>query len=147
MRKLKGAAARTGVFRSLLVAAGMVLLSSTEIALAQAQHPPAQPSVAADATPHPVPPATAAPPPPGVSKFEARRVRHACQERANENALKGKEREEFLMGCIFGRSATTRAVRRECRKRALAKGLERTALRDFIHQCVEDIYAGQKPAE
>ena len=82
-----------------------------------------------------------------LTKFEARRVRHTCQERANEKALKGKEREEFLVGCIFGRSAQRRAVRRDCRKEGVAKGLDRAPLHDFIHQCAEAHYAGQKPAE
>jgi hypothetical protein len=84
-----------------------------------------------------------------LSKFEARRVRHACHERANEKALKGKEREEFLLGCVFGRSAMRRTARRECRKQGLAKGLERAALHDFLHQCAEAYYAAhtQKPAE
>jgi hypothetical protein len=82
-----------------------------------------------------------------LSKFEARRVRHACQERANDKTLKGKEREDFLLGCIFGRSSQRRAVRRECRKEGVAKGLEKAALHDYIHQCAEAYYAVQKPAE
>ena len=87
------------------------------------------------------------PPAGNLSKFEARRVRHACQERANDRTLKGKEREDFLLGCIFGRSAQRRAVRRECRKEGVAKGLEKSALHDYIHQCAEAYYAVQKPAE
>ena len=100
------------------------------------------------ATPHSAPPTTAASTA-NLSKFEARRVRHACHERANEKALKGKEREDFLLGCIFGRSAMRRTVRRECRKQGLAKGLDRAALHDFMHQCAEAYYAAhpQKPAE
>ncbi len=95
---------------------------------------------------HP-PPAAAATSSSNLSKFEARRVRHACLEHANEKTLKGKEREEFLTRCIFGRSAMRRTVRRECRKQGLAKNLDRAALRDFIHQCAEAYYAAQKPAE
>ena len=106
--------------------------------------PPAAQKEAAPA--HPAPPTTATA---NLSKFEARRVRHACHERANEKALKGKEREEFLLGCVFGRSAMRRTARRECRKQGLAKGLEKAALHDFMHQCAEAYYAAhtQKPAE
>jgi len=98
--------------------------------------------------PHPAQPTNAAPGA-NLSKFEARRVRHACHERANEKALKGKEREDFLLGCVFGRSAMRRAARRECRKQGLAKGLEKAPLHDFMHQCAEAYYAqhAQKPVE
>ena len=105
------------------------------------------PTAQSQATPaHPAPPTTTTPAA-NLSRFEARRVRHACHERANEKALKGKEREEFLLGCVFGRSAMRRTARRECRKQGLAKGLEKGALHDFIHQCAEAYYAAQKPAE
>ena len=97
--------------------------------------------------PHSAAPSTATAPAGNLTKFEARRVRHACLERANERTLKGKEREEYLVRCIFGRSAMRRTVRRECRKQGLAKNLDRAALRDFIHQCAEAYYAAQKPAE
>jgi hypothetical protein len=99
-------------------------------------------------TTHPAQPTNAAPGA-NLSKFEARRVRHACHERANEKALKGKEREDFLLSCVFGRSAMRRAARRECRRQGLAKGLEKTTLHDFMHQCSEAYYAAhaQKPAE
>ncbi len=123
--------------------------------------PAPSPPPAASATPAAAPAKNGAPPAttneatgritpaPGgnLSKFEARRVRHACQERANDKTLKGKEREDFLLGCIFGRSAQRRAVRRECRKEGVAKGLEKAALHDYIHQCAEAYYAVQKPPE
>ncbi len=131
--------------------AGLALLLSAGAPLAQ----PSPQAVTAPA-PFAASPSTtqngaAAPRPaaPGgnLTKFEARRVRHACLERANEKALKGKEREEYLLRCIFGRSAMRRAVRRDCRKQGLARNLDRAALRDFIHQCAEAYYAAQKPAE
>jgi hypothetical protein len=163
MRRVSGGGG-AGVAGS-FCAAGLVLLLLAGAALAQqSQHPAPAPAPTAAPLPiqipllssppaaqgeataaHPAP--TAAAPAANLSKFEARRVRHACQERANEKALKGKEREDFLLGCIFGRSVQRRAVRRECRKEGLAKGLEKAALHDFIHQCAEAYYAGQKPAE
>ncbi|ARN81388.1 hypothetical protein [Methylocystis bryophila] len=162
MRRVFGGVARARGASLCFYAVGLALFLSGRPALAQqSPHPApaalpfslpfppfAAPPVARNdaATPHP-PPSGSATAGGNLSKFEARRVRHACQERANEKALKGQAREDFLLGCVFGRSATRRAVRRECRKRGLAKGLDKAALHDFMHQCTEALYAGQKPAE
>ena len=167
MRRVSVFGGDAKIFGLSFCAAGLALLLLAGAALAQqspSQHPatapaPVQaplslqipflggpPAAQKEATPaHPAPPTAAA----NLSKFEARRVRHACHERANEKALKGKEREEFLLGCVFGRSAMRRTARRECRKQGLAKGLEKAALHDFLHQCAEAYYAAhtQKPAE
>jgi hypothetical protein len=72
-----------------------------------------------------------------LSKFEARRIRHACVGRANESGMTGSEREAFLAQCYFGR-VSHRPQRRECRQQGIAKGLDRTALRDFIRDCVKE---------
>jgi hypothetical protein len=74
---------------------------------------------------------------PRISKFEARQFRHACQERANERGLKVGDRESFLTRCFFGRRAQ-KGVRRECKKQGAAKGLDKTALRDFVRECVRE---------
>jgi hypothetical protein len=177
MRRVSGGARRKGVLAFAALTAGMLALIVVQTALAEtARTVPAPNSAPASPAPSPAPSAPPAPAPapsaaapakpaaplatsaeatgriapaPGanLSKFEARRVRHACQERANDKTLKGKEREDFLLGCIFGRSSQRRAVRRECRKEGVAKGLEKAALHDYIHQCAEAYYAGQKPAE
>ena len=81
-----------------------------------------------------------------VSKFEARRIRHTCQERANERGVKSAEREAFLTRCFFGRSAL-RGVRRDCAKLGVAKGLDKPALRDFVRECVKEQRAKQKLPE
>ena len=81
-----------------------------------------------------------------VSKFEARRIRHTCQERANERGVKSAEREAFLSRCFFGRSAL-RGVRRDCAKQGAAKGLDKPALRDFVRECVKEQRAKQKLPE
>lgn len=72
-----------------------------------------------------------------LSKFEARRIRHSCQQRANDRTLRGSDREAFLTRCFFGRSAQ-RHQRRECAKQGAAKGLEKAALHDFIRECAKD---------
>jgi hypothetical protein len=81
-----------------------------------------------------------------VSKFEARRIRHTCQERANERGVKSVEREAFLTRCFFGRSAL-RGARRDCAKQGAAKGLDKPALRDFVRECVKEQRAKQKLPE
>ena len=111
-----------------------VLLTLGVVGDAPAQ--PRQAPVAGDSQTHQAAPA-AAKPAANVSKFEARRFRHACLERANEKALKGAERESYLSRCFFGRAAT-RGVRRECAKQGAAKGLEKAALHDFVRECVKE---------
>jgi hypothetical protein len=130
---------------ALFLTAGAPLAQPSQQAVTAPVPFPAGPSTGQNGAAAPRP--TAAAPSGNLTKFEARRVRHACLERANDKALKGKEREEYLVRCIFGRSAMRRAVRRDCRKQGLAKNLDRAALRDFIHQCAEAYYAAQKPAE
>jgi len=78
-----------------------------------------------------------------ISKFEARHVRHVCHEKADEKGLKGAERETFMQHCFFGRR-NTRAERRECRKKGLAQGLERTALQEFVRECAKDAHPHAK---
>jgi len=72
-----------------------------------------------------------------LSKFEARRIRHACQGRANERGLIGPERETFLGRCYFGR-VSTRVERQQCRQEAAARGVERSNLRAFLRECVRE---------
>jgi len=72
-----------------------------------------------------------------LTKFEARRIRHACQGRANERGLGGPEREAFLGRCYFGR-VSTRVERQQCRQEAAARGVERGSLRAYIRDCVRD---------
>jgi hypothetical protein len=152
-----GAGARVVGFSFCVAGLALFLLAGAALAQ-QPQHPTPSPAPAPAPASLPIqipllggPPAAQneATPAANLSKFEARRVRHACHERANEKALKGKEREDFLLGCVFGRSAMRRAARRECRKQGLAKGLEKTTLHDFMHQCAEAYYAAhaQKPGE
>jgi len=81
-----------------------------------------------------------------LSKFEARRIRHTCQEKANERAAKGAEREAFLTKCFFGRTAL-RSVRRDCAKQGAAKGLEKPTLREFVRECVKEQRIKQKLPE
>lgn len=72
-----------------------------------------------------------------LSKFEARKIRHACYGRANERGLTGAEREAFLTRCYFGR-VSHRAERQQCRQQAAARGVERAAMRDFMRECVRE---------
>jgi hypothetical protein len=81
---------------------------------------------------------------PRVSKFEARRIRHACRERANERGVKGSEREAFLSRCLFGRRVG-RKERRECAKFAAAQGLDKAAQRDFVRECLREQRARSTP--
>jgi hypothetical protein len=74
---------------------------------------------------------------PHFSKLEARRIRHLCFGRANEQGLRGAERSTFLSRCYFGR-VSHRAARHACRKEGAAKGLDRSALRDFVRECVKE---------
>lgn len=98
------------------------------------------------------PPAVAAPPPTvappagksarepprrRLTKFEARRIRHACHGRANERGLSGPEREGFLSKCYFGRVAN-RVERQLCRQEAAARGVDKSALRGFLRECVRE---------
>ncbi|CAN2534407.1 hypothetical+protein [Methylocapsa aurea] len=78
-----------------------------------------------------------------LTKFEARRIRHACQGRANERGLGGSEREAFLGRCYFGR-VSTRIERQQCRQEAAARGVERTSLRAFLRECVRERIRGKE---
>jgi hypothetical protein len=102
----------------------------------------------AQAQTHTNPPAASAArdPKTSMSKFEARRIRHSCQERASEHSEKGAEREVFLTRCFFGRSAL-RGLRRDCAKQGAAKGLDKPALRDFVRECVKEQRIKQKLPE
>ena len=84
---------------------------------------------------------------PKVSKFEARRIRHACRERANERGVKGAEREAYMSRCFFGRRVT-RKERRECVKLASAQGIvDKMAQREFVSKCVRERRSPAKPGE
>ena len=84
---------------------------------------------------------------PRVSKFEARRIRHACRERANERGVKGAEREAYMSRCFFGRRVT-RKERRECVKLASAQGIvDKMAQREFVSKCVRERRGPAKPGE
>ncbi len=103
-------------------------------ALAQGPRPDPQPPTKPPAASG----APAAKPHERLSKFEARRIRQACRDRANERGAKGQEREAFLTRCYFGR-VSHRGLRRECAQQAAAKGLtDKTAARDFIKECVKE---------
>jgi hypothetical protein len=75
--------------------------------------------------------------PPHFSKFEARRIRHACVGRANDRGLRGGERSAYLSRCYFGRVAH-RGLRLVCQKEAAAKALDRAAQREFVRECVRE---------
>lgn len=72
-----------------------------------------------------------------LTKFEARKIRHACYGGANERVLGGAEREAFLTRCYFGR-VSHRVERQHCRQQAAARGVERAAMRDFMRECVRE---------
>lgn len=110
-----------------------LLLAAASQLSAQPQQQPAGPAVAADESAHPKTPREAG----GakVSKFEARHIRHACRERANERGVKGSDREAFLSRCFFGRRVGKKE-RRDCAKLAAAQGLDKAAQRDFVRECV-----------
>ncbi len=131
--RLVPAARRTLRALAGLIGAAALLLCSG--ALAQAPRPDAQPpKTPASAGASAAKPAHE----PRLSKFEARRIRHACRERANERGAKGQEREAFLTRCYFGR-VSHRGVRRDCAQLAAAKGVtEKNAVRDFVRECVKE---------
>jgi hypothetical protein len=123
-----------------LVVAAVIAIASS--AAAQTPRPDQQPSAvsappaAQQTTPPAAKPAHDAAP--RLSKFEARRIRQACRERANEHGAKGAEREAFLSKCYFGR-VSHRGQRRECAQQAAAKGItDKGAVRDFVRECVKD---------
>jgi hypothetical protein len=124
-----------------LVGASLLLCGAAAIGEAQAQ-------AQTQSQTHTNPPAATAArdPKASMSKFEARRIRHSCQERANEHSVKGGEREAFLTRCFFGRSAL-RGLRRDCAKQGAAKGLDRPALHDFVRECVKEQRIKQKLPE
>ncbi len=113
--------------------AGLLFCGATTTCVAQTQQTHTNPPGARDAKA-------------SVSKFEARRIRHTCQERANERGVKSAEREAFLTRCFFGRSAQ-RGVRRDCAKQGAAKSLDKPALHDFVRECVKEQRAKQKMPE
>ena len=117
------------------------LVCGASVPAAQAQNHLNAPVAAqsADAPAHPPEAATgkAREPAARISKFEARRFRHACQERANEHGLKGSEREGFLTRCFFGRRAQ-RGARKECTKQGAAKNLDKAALHEFVRECLKE---------
>jgi hypothetical protein len=83
------------------------------------------------------------PPASHLSKFEARRIRHACTGRANERGLKGAERSAFLSRCYFGR-ISRRSLRQACQKEAMVKGLDRTTQRNFVRECIRERSRSEK---
>jgi hypothetical protein len=98
----------------------------------ETQVPANSPSKGArDATPH-------------FSKLEARRIRHVCYGRANEHGLKGVERSAFLSRCYFGR-VSHRSARYACQREGAAKGLSKSALRDFVRECVKERTTQKNP--
>jgi hypothetical protein len=117
--------------------AGLILVASTVLPAvadpAPAQAPPPEHQSAATTEPKPTHETAGS----HFSKFEARRIRHACHGRANDKGLKGPERAAFLSHCYFGR-VSHRGARQACRKDASAKGLENAALHDFVRECVKE---------
>jgi hypothetical protein len=135
--KLVSAARRT---RLALVAFALLLAAFAPPALAANANdkPPAfEPAPAAPPTAAGKSAREPAPARKRLSKFEARRIRHACQGRANERGLIGPEREAFLGRCYFGR-VSTRVERQQCRQEAAARGVERANLRAFVRDCVRE---------
>jgi len=78
-----------------------------------------------------------------ISKFEARKARHVCRDRANEKGLKGSDRDAFVGRCYFGRLSHA-GVRRECVRAGEAKGIAKAALRDFVRDCVKERTKGKE---
>lgn len=112
--------------RILLLGAGLFLIA------------PQGAASAAPASPTPAASAKSGHESPGhISKFEARRIRHACRDRANDGGLRGGDREAFLTKCFFGR-ASHRGLRKECAQHGEAKGLDKAALREFVRDCVKE---------
>lgn len=72
-----------------------------------------------------------------LTKYESRKARHACAARAGERGLAGAERETFVANCYFNRLAH-RGERQRCRQEAAAKGIDKSALRDFVRECVKE---------
>jgi hypothetical protein len=72
-----------------------------------------------------------------LTKYESRKMRHACAARAGERGLAGAERDAFIAACYAAR-LSHRGERQRCRQEAAAKGLDKAALRDFLRDCVKD---------
>lgn len=70
-------------------------------------------------------------------KYESRKIRHACAAHAGERGLAGAERDAFIAGCYVGRLGH-RGERQRCRVEAAAKGVDKSALRDFVRDCVKE---------
>ncbi len=116
---------------------GALLLSAAVEDRALAQSQQAKAPAAENQTQANTPPKAAHEAAPHFSKLEARRIRHVCYGRANEQGLRGAERSAFLSHCYFGR-VSHRGVRHACQKEGSSKGLDRTALRDFVRECVKE---------
>jgi hypothetical protein len=124
---------RSSAWRAAFLLAGLFI--ATPATFAQSSH--AQPPVAERQPPANAPSKGAHEAAPHFSKLEARRIRHLCHGRANEQGIRGAERTAFLSRCYFGR-VSHRGVRHACQKEGAAKGLERPALRDFVRECVKE---------
>lgn len=118
--------------------AGALMVSLSLSALAQPQQLAPAPQAPAAATPKSGHNSAGR-----LSKFEARRFRHACRDNADQQGLKGADRDAFLTKCFFGR-VSHRALRRDCAKEGEAKGLDKNALREFTRECVKERAAARQ---
>lgn len=128
---------RSRASRCARLVAGVLALTAFAIAPALAGPPPGRGAVAEPA-PLLFAPAKSPEPQRRLTKFEARRIRHACYGRADERGLSGPERAAFLARCYFGR-VSQRAERRQCRQLAAARGVEKPAMREFVRECVREL--------
>jgi hypothetical protein len=72
-----------------------------------------------------------------LTKYESRKMRHACSARAGERGLAGADRDAFIAACYAAR-LSHRGERQRCRQEAVAKGVDKAGLRDFLRDCVKD---------
>jgi hypothetical protein len=119
--------------RSAAAALGLLAMAvATQPALAAAERSvaPAQQGVAQPRGAHEAPRRR-------LTKYESRKMRHACAARAAERGLAGSERDAFVAACYASR-LSHRGERQRCRQEAAAKGVDKSALRDFLRDCMKD---------
>jgi hypothetical protein len=72
-----------------------------------------------------------------VSKFEARRMRHACRDQAQRSGVGANGRSAFVSACVR-LHIVARHFWGECKRLAAGRGLDKTAAEDFTRACVSE---------
>lgn len=80
----------------------------------------------------------------GLSKFEARHIRHTCRDEANKSATP-TGRKDFVSHC-FQMHVSARRFTRECKNVAELRSLGKSARDEFLRACVAEKLKSFAPA-